>query len=130
MDWYRTAAEQGYADAQNNLGVCYETGAGVPKDLVQAASWYRKAAEQGQTIAQYNLGVCYKNGTGVPKDAAQAAAWYRRAANQGDADAQSTVWAVSMKTAPACPRIQLRQPPGIAKPPTKAMPMQSSGWRP
>ena len=30
--WLKLAAEQGYAPAQNNLAVCYSTGAGVPKD--------------------------------------------------------------------------------------------------
>lgn len=29
MKWYRKAAEQGYAYAQNSLGRCYENGKGV-----------------------------------------------------------------------------------------------------
>ena len=49
----------GCAPAQNNLGVCYESGAGVPKDTAQAVVWYRKAAEQGLARAQCNLGICY-----------------------------------------------------------------------
>ncbi|KAB2645301.1 MAG: SEL1-like repeat protein, partial [Verrucomicrobia bacterium] len=40
-------AKQGDADAQFNLGVCYESGNGVAKDYVEAVKWYRKAAEQG-----------------------------------------------------------------------------------
>ena len=82
------AAAMGCAPAQNQLGYCYDSGTGVPKDPAQATSWYRKAAEQGFATAQYNLGVCYKNGTGVPKDTAQAAAWYRKAAGQGHANAK------------------------------------------
>jgi len=53
--WYTKAAEQGYATAQNNLGICYENGQGVPKDNVKAVSWYTKAAEQGNENAQKNL---------------------------------------------------------------------------
>lgn len=47
LKWYRKAAEQGYAPAQNILGVTYTTGHGVPNDDVEAVKWYRKAAEQG-----------------------------------------------------------------------------------
>ena len=49
---YRKAAEQGYAQAQNNLGNCYAYGDGVQKDLTQAEFWYRKAADQGHAQAQ------------------------------------------------------------------------------
>ena len=52
---YRKAAEQGDANAQYNLGVCYEKGEGVKKDLSQAVQWYRKAAEQGMPGAQSKL---------------------------------------------------------------------------
>ena len=45
--WNRKAAEQGDADAANNLAVCCERGLGVPQDLEQAVHWYRKAAEKG-----------------------------------------------------------------------------------
>jgi localization factor PodJL len=42
--WFRRAAEQGYAKAQNNLGVMYEHGRGVPQDSIQAHLWYNLAA--------------------------------------------------------------------------------------
>ena len=86
--WYKKAAKQGNAEAQNCLGVCYEDGNGVTKDLSEAAKWYRKAAEQGNAAAQCNLGVCYYNGYGVTKDLAEAVKWFRKAADQGDAPAQ------------------------------------------
>ena len=66
--WYRKAAEQGLAFAQNNLGNCYTTGTGVVKDEAEAAKWYRKAAEQGFAGAEIELGDCYANGSGVAKD--------------------------------------------------------------
>ena len=85
---YRIAAEQGHADAQNNLGYCNEKQLGVAKDLTEAVKWYRKAAEQGQADAQCNLAYCYETATGVAKDFTEAAKWYRKAAERGYARAQ------------------------------------------
>jgi TPR repeat protein len=42
--WYRLAAYQGQANAQNALGVMYQNGEGVPQDYVEAVRWYRLAA--------------------------------------------------------------------------------------
>ena len=72
LDYYRKAAEQGYAPAQNALGYMFEHGKGVEKDYAhnnykQAFVWYKKAAELG-----------------VPKNQKKAASLYRKAAAQGD----------------------------------------------
>ena len=87
----RKQAQAGDASAQNNLGVMYEDGTGVPQDDTQAVAWYRKAADQGDASAQYNLGLMYANGTGVPQDDTQAVAWTRKAADQGNASAQANL---------------------------------------
>ena len=55
------------AGGQNNLGVMYADGRGVPEDDAEAVRWYRLAADQGQSGAQLNLGVMYANGEGVPQ---------------------------------------------------------------
>ena len=81
--WYRKAAAQGFAGAQNNLGAMYEQGLGLSKDEAEAARWYRKAAEQGNAYAQHSLGSMYREGRGVPQDLVESAAWIRRAAEQG-----------------------------------------------
>jgi TPR repeat protein len=91
LAWYRKAAEQGYAAAENNLGNMYNEGHGVPKDDAQGVSWIRKAAERGFAVAQNNLGYSYLEGGGVAKDAVQAATWYRKAAEQGFAMAQNSL---------------------------------------
>ena len=80
--WFRTAAEQGSADAQYNLGVMYYKGRGVARDYVEAAKWLRTAAEQGSATAQSNLGVMYANGDGVPEDYVQAHMWFSLSAAQ------------------------------------------------
>ena len=48
-------AEQGDADAQNNLGVMYNEGQGVPQDNKEAVKWWRLSAGQRVEQAQYNL---------------------------------------------------------------------------
>lgn len=88
VQWFRKAAEQGHAGAQNFLGVKYATGSGVRKDLRQAVHWYRKAAEGGHAIGQANLGYMYLYGQGVSRDYQKALHWYRKAAEQGDARGQ------------------------------------------
>ena len=80
-------AELGDAEAQYNLGVMYDEGAGIIQDLVTAANWYRKAADQGFVDAQTNLGMMYYYGQGIPRDHAEAAIWFKRAASQGDHEA-------------------------------------------
>jgi len=85
---WRPLADQGYANAQYNLGVLYEKGQGVPQDNAEAVRWWRLAAEQGVALAQANLGVMYYRGQGVPQINAEAARWWRLAAEQGDAGGQ------------------------------------------
>ncbi len=66
---FRVLAEQGLAEAQNNLGTMYGKGEGVPQDYAEAVKWYRRAAEQGLAQAQTNLGVMHFTGRGFPQQA-------------------------------------------------------------
>ena len=79
---FRPLAEQGAAAAQNNLGVMYKKGQGVPQDYASAVKWYRKAAKQGYALALNNLGTMYGNGQGVPQDYVQAHVWFNLAASR------------------------------------------------
>ena len=77
---YRSAAEHGYAEAQNLLGILYATGTdGVTEDDKQAVDWYQKAADQGFAKAEKNLGDMYFFGRGVDRDYKQAMTWYGKA---------------------------------------------------
>ena len=80
--WYRKAAGQGFAGAQNNLAVMYEQGLGVPKNKSEAAKWFRRAAEQGFADAQHSIGLMYKDGKGVSRNLEEAAKWISKAAEQ------------------------------------------------
>ena len=91
VSWYRMIAEEGNAEAQNMLGMCYLKGQGVTKDYTEAVKWFRKAAEQGNTSAQDNLGYCFYYGKGVTENYTEAVKWFRKAAEQGDASAQDNL---------------------------------------
>ena len=88
MRWFRTAADQGSASAQNNIGILYNNGQGVKQDYAEAMRWYQKAAEQGNVGAQVGIGILYDNGRGVKQDYAAAMRWYQKAAVQENAKAQ------------------------------------------
>ncbi len=53
--WYLKSAKQNHADAQCDLGNCYEKGGGVPQNTAEALKRYTKAAEQGYGKAQKAL---------------------------------------------------------------------------
>ena len=84
----RTRAEAGDADAQDNLGLRYVNGRGVPQDDAEAVRWYRLAADQGFARAQFNLGVRYATGRGVPQDGIEAYKWLNLATTYTDASKQ------------------------------------------
>jgi len=42
--WYRKSAEQGFAEAQNQLGLCYFNEIGVRLDKIEACAWWTVAA--------------------------------------------------------------------------------------
>ena len=88
VKWWRKAADQGNADAQNYLGEYRERGS-KEQDQVEAEKWFRKAAEQGHADGQYNLARCYHYGKGIAKDYDEALKWYRKAAEQGNVYAQN-----------------------------------------
>ena len=84
-------AEQGYDEAQYNLGFMYSNGQGVIQDHKEAVKWYKLAAEQGYATAQFNLGLMYEDGQGVLQDYKEAVKWYKLSAEQAYAKAQSNL---------------------------------------
>ena len=88
LRWYRSAANQGLAQAQNSLGFMYSLGLGVKRDAERAAYWLQCAAEQSHSGAQTNLGILYTSGQGVEKDEEEALYWFRSAARNGNTQAQ------------------------------------------
>ena len=55
VKWFKLAAERGYSDAQNRLGVRYANGEGVEKNSAQEIYWYMQAAAQGHELYDESL---------------------------------------------------------------------------
>ena len=75
----------GVARAQYYLGIMYEHGKGVEKDLAWAIQLYRFAAEQGDVRGQYALASAYTKGStdGKGVDYIVAHMWANVAASNG-----------------------------------------------
>jgi TPR repeat protein len=80
---YRESGGLGHVGAQNQLGLCFASGRGMPKDDVEAYNWFRRAAEGGNAIGQYNLAQAFASGIGISADAASAVEWAKKSADQG-----------------------------------------------
>ena len=91
VKWFQKAAEIGNAEAQCNLGYCYQEGLGLTIDTTTAVKWYQKAAKREYAKAQRLLGYCFEKGIGIAKDLTEAAKWLRKAAEQGDTIAQNNL---------------------------------------
>jgi TPR repeat protein len=88
--WYRKAADQGHANAQNVLGDIFRS----EGDDFVAQQWYRRAAEQGHAEAQFSLGNSYGypgEDSQLKEDQDESIMWIRKAADQGHSDAQYTL---------------------------------------
>ncbi len=118
----------GTQQAQYEVGLAYETGAGVAADPRAAAKWYRKAATydsgttsvfvaptgderfgtvlevrigpriDGLAAAKYRLGLLYLAGRGVKQSRKKAKSWLRRAARQGHQEAALTLERLKAET--------------------------------
>jgi len=95
VEWFRAAAEHGFAAAQLNLANFYSEGTGVPIDFSEAAHWAKLAAEQGVSEAASKYAYLCENGIGVPRDYVAAYLWYSRAVAEGDKSAAARAKAVS-----------------------------------
>ena len=60
VKWYRKAAEQGFAQAQADLGSMYYSGEGVLQDTVAALMWFNIAAVEGHVHAAENTVIVAK----------------------------------------------------------------------
>ena len=87
--YYKMAAEQGYAEAQNSLGSMLQ----AEKNYTEAKSWYELAAAQNHPMATNSLGYLYDLGLGVPQDRNKGFELYSRSANLGWSEA---MWSLAV----------------------------------
>lgn len=84
-------AEKDNADAQYNLGILYQKGLGVEKNIKTAFIWYKRASANGHTDAMYNLGIMYNKGRVVYRSPKDAIKWWKKAAELGNDAAQFNI---------------------------------------
>lgn len=81
--WFEKAGEAGVAGACLTLGLKYEYGNRVQRNLSKAACWYACAAHKDWPAAQYFLAIMYEKGKGVQQSTLLALAWFGLAAEYG-----------------------------------------------
>ena len=74
---------QNDSQAQNNLGIIYDEGIGVPEDHKEALKWFSLSAEQNDPDGLCNLAEMYRSGRGVKTNVHKAIQLYVRAKELG-----------------------------------------------
>ncbi|GAB6842878.1 hypothetical protein HNR00_004905 [Methylorubrum rhodinum] len=93
FSYTQQAAKLGDARAQHDVGLAYEKGSLVDRDIDKAAEWLRKSAEQDYADGQFAYGVLLATGRGKglnsvsEADRAEAIAWLRKAQAHGQTEA-------------------------------------------
>ncbi len=89
MNWYRKAADKGYAPAQVGIGDLFAMGLGVQKNDYRAQEWYKLATRLSRNAdANFKVGEGYFRGQGEPQDFGTALSYYQTAAKYGHPVAQ------------------------------------------
>ncbi len=101
-----SAAEQGHAAAQCDLGALYADGRILKQSYSDALKWLKKAAEQGDVLAMASLGSVYGRGfrdrsigyfqrmvyANTSVDRVEAYKWFSLALRRGHATASKDLW--------------------------------------
>lgn len=62
VEWYEKAANQGFIDAQFNLGSMYFNGQGVRQDKKVAKEWFGKVCDSGDQEGCHNYKILNQQG--------------------------------------------------------------------
>nr|XP_047130314.1 uncharacterized protein LOC124810111 [Hydra vulgaris] len=81
----------GVKEAEHKLGLLYQEGTYVPKNILVASYWYQLAIEHGNPQSANNLGLFYLHGNGVPKNILQAKKLFLFAHENGVVTASSNL---------------------------------------
>lgn len=103
FDAWSPLAKGGDNAAQFNLGILYQYGLGVPRNVGEAVKWYMQSSEAGYADASLQLGDIYAGGVfGEPDDSA-AVIWYEKAKAQGHLGAETKLTAARARMIPLVP---------------------------
>ncbi|MFP6183677.1 tetratricopeptide repeat protein [Helicobacter pylori] len=81
--YFEKACDLKYGGGCFRLGVLYEYGQGVEKNLTKAAQLYSKACDLNNSVGCGALGMLYEDGQGVGEDLTKAAYFYSKACKLG-----------------------------------------------
>lgn len=81
-DEFEKEAEGGVPEAMCYMGVMYQQGLAVDKDMKKAVEWFEKAADAGDKNAIQNLAKLYYDGFLVDRDCAKAIELYEKTAKE------------------------------------------------
>ena len=131
--WYRKSAQQGFADAQDLLGLMlFRQG-----DRKEAMVWIEKSAARGEPRAMYVLGTAKFNGDFAAKDWPGAYALMTKAAAAGIPQAKQSLEQMERYLSPqdkasagAAPETRLAQQQPAAEPASPRVPKGSGGYTP
>lgn len=101
--YFKAAAEQGDANGEYNLGMCYLHGYGCARDQDLAFNCFRTSALAGHPEAINNIGGFYRDGVVVEKNLEQAAKWFKKSADFGNAYGQLN-YALALQRGEGVPR--------------------------
>lgn len=103
LQWWSRSAGQGNPQAIGNMGLCYETGHGVPADSLKASELYlasirkgnkallaiqKEQARKGSVFSDMLLATCWQKGIGVTRDQTKALPYLEAAASKNCVKAQ------------------------------------------
>jgi len=93
--WFTKAAKQNHPAALCHLGLMYDKGIGVQRDVLKAIELYKQASDLGIVYAQTNLSEIYYIGDdGVKRDVREALIWFKKAADLGDTQSQYKIGSI------------------------------------
>ena len=110
--YWQTAAAEGLAAAQLNLGRMYEQGRGVLETSDRlAVEWYRRSSRQGYMLGHVHLGRMFAEGRGgLPQNRAKAQRlWERVSQSEGlgasaEEGGDANDWTTHLKPGPSKPK--------------------------
>ena len=91
VEWYTKAVAKRDAQAMYELGLCYQRGFGVEKDMNKAIAFFTQSMELGCADAQNIMGYFLFGGEHLAKDQARAIALWEKAASQNHAMAMCSL---------------------------------------
>ena len=125
LSWYRKAADQGNAEAQNGVGLLYANGWGVAQDYGEARLWFDKRRRTGQRRGPVQPGRSVLLRLRSSAESGQSGLLVSQGGRQEQPGSHVQPGHACTATGPASNGITPRPPSGSAKRPTEVTPRRN-----